>query len=135
MTDEKDILAAAVEKEYSEGFVTDIEQEFVPKGLNEEIIRLISAKKQEPAWLLDFRLEAFRKWKAAESLPTLRDHPSYDQVLRIIDRVCCKKSLQASTKISHLKTSTETPRYIWKRGAQELVLMQIMTNISCIQSV
>ena len=63
MTDEKDILAAAVEKEYSEGFVTDIEQEFVPKGLNEEIIRLISAKKQEPAWLLDFRLEAFRKWK------------------------------------------------------------------------
>ena len=66
MTDEKDILAAAVEKEYSEGFVTDIEQEFVPKGLNEEIIRLISAKKQEPAWLLDFRLEAFRKWKAMD---------------------------------------------------------------------
>ncbi|MCR5519246.1 MAG: Fe-S cluster assembly protein SufB [Bacteroidales bacterium] len=63
MTDEKDILAAAVEKEYSEGFVTDIEQEFVPKGLNEDIIRLISAKKQEPAWLLDFRLEAFRKWQ------------------------------------------------------------------------
>ena len=63
MTDEKDILAAAVEKEYSEGFVTDIEQEFVPKGLNEGIIRLISAKKQEPAWLLDFRLEAFRKWQ------------------------------------------------------------------------
>ena len=66
MTDEKDILAAAVEKEYSEGFVTDIEQEFVPKGLNEEIIRLISAKKQEPAWLLDFRLEAFRKWKTMD---------------------------------------------------------------------
>ena len=63
MTDEKDILASAVEKEYSEGFVTDIEQEFVPKGLNEDIIRLISEKKQEPAWLLDFRLEAFRKWK------------------------------------------------------------------------
>ena len=63
MTEQRDILAAAVEKEYSEGFVTDIEQEFVPKGLNEDIIRLISAKKDEPAWLLEFRLEAFRKWK------------------------------------------------------------------------
>ena len=63
MAEEKDILAAAVEKEYSEGFVTDIEQEFVPKGLNEEIIRTISAKKEEPGWLLEFRLDAFRKWK------------------------------------------------------------------------
>ena len=63
MAEEKDILAAAVEKEYSEGFVTDIEQEFVPKGLNKEIIRTISAKKEEPQWLLEFRLDAFRKWK------------------------------------------------------------------------
>ena len=63
MTEQKDILAAAVEKEYSEGFVTDIEQEFVPKGLNEDIIRLISAKKDEPEWMLEFRLDAFRKWK------------------------------------------------------------------------
>ena len=43
--------------------MTDIQQEYVPKGLNEEIIKLISAKKQEPQWLLDFRLEAFRKWQ------------------------------------------------------------------------
>ena len=63
MAEEKDILAAAAEKEYSEGFVTDIEQEFVPKGLNEDIIRTISAKKEEPEWLLEFRLDAFRKWK------------------------------------------------------------------------
>ena len=63
MVEQKDILAAAVEKEYSEGFVTDIEQEFVPKGLNEDIIRLISAKKDEPEWMLEFRLDAFRKWK------------------------------------------------------------------------
>ena len=64
MAEEKDILAAVVEKEYSEGFVTDIEQEFIPKGLNEDIIRLISSKKEEPEWLLEFRLDAFRKWKA-----------------------------------------------------------------------
>ncbi|MBQ6015013.1 MAG: Fe-S cluster assembly protein SufB [Bacteroidales bacterium] len=63
MSEDKSILAAAVEKEYSEGFVTDIEQEFVPKGLNEDIIRLISAKKDEPEWMLAFRLDAFRKWK------------------------------------------------------------------------
>ncbi|MBQ3722285.1 MAG: Fe-S cluster assembly protein SufB [Bacteroidales bacterium] len=55
----KDITA----QEYKEGFVTEVEQEFVPKGLNEDIIRLISAKKEEPDWLLDFRLDAFRKWQ------------------------------------------------------------------------
>ena len=49
--------------EYKEGFVTDVEQEFIPKGLNEEIVRLISARKEEPEWLLEFRLDAFRKWQ------------------------------------------------------------------------
>ena len=49
-------------REYRYGFVTDVEQESVPRGLNEEIVRLISAKKQEPAWLLDWRLKAFRTW-------------------------------------------------------------------------
>ena len=49
-------------KEYKEGFVTEVEQEFVPKGLSEDIIRLISEKKGEPEWLLEFRLEAYRKW-------------------------------------------------------------------------
>lgn len=51
------------EQEYNSGFVTEVEQEFVPKGLNEDIIRIISAKKQEPQWLLDFRLDAFRRWQ------------------------------------------------------------------------
>lgn len=53
-------------QEYKEGFVTEVEQEFAPKGLSEEIIRLISARKQEPQWLLDFRLDAFRKWQTME---------------------------------------------------------------------
>ncbi len=47
---------------YKYGFVTDIEQEIAPSGLNEEIIRFISAKKDEPQWLLDWRLKAFRHW-------------------------------------------------------------------------
>ena len=58
-----EIIRDITQQEYKEGFVTEVEQEYVPKGLNEEIIRLISAKKQEPEWLLEFRLDAFRKWK------------------------------------------------------------------------
>ena len=58
-----EILKDLANKEYDSGFVTDVEQEYVPKGLNEDIIRLISAKKGEPPWLLDFRLDAFRRWQ------------------------------------------------------------------------
>ena len=50
-------------QEYKFGFVTDIETEKVPIGLNEDIIRLISSKKNEPTWLLDYRLNAFETWK------------------------------------------------------------------------
>jgi len=56
-------LKAITGQEYKEGFVTEVEQEFVPKGLNEEIIRTISSRKQEPQWLLEFRLDAFRRWQ------------------------------------------------------------------------
>ena len=48
--------------EYKYGFTTDIEMETVPKGLSEEILRLISAKKQEPEWVLNYRLKAYRHW-------------------------------------------------------------------------
>ncbi|MFA5592225.1 MAG: Fe-S cluster assembly protein SufB [Micavibrio sp.] len=48
---------------YEAGFETDIEMEYAPKGLNEDIVALISKKKNEPAWLLDWRLKAFRHWK------------------------------------------------------------------------
>lgn len=48
--------------EYKWGFSTDIEQETIPKGLSEDVIRLISAKKNEPDWMLDYRLKAYRHW-------------------------------------------------------------------------
>ncbi len=51
-----------VSREYQHGFYTPIEEETVPPGLNEEIIRIISAKKQEPAWLTEWRLKAYRHW-------------------------------------------------------------------------
>jgi len=51
---------------YEHGFITDIEQEYAPKGLNEDIVRFISAKKGEPEWMLEWRLEAFRRWLVLE---------------------------------------------------------------------
>jgi Fe-S cluster assembly protein SufB len=59
----KNEAAENLNREYRYGFETDVEMETVPKGLNEDIIRLISAKKEEPEWLLDFRLNAFRWWQ------------------------------------------------------------------------
>jgi Fe-S cluster assembly protein SufB len=56
------VLDQLVSQPYKHGFVTDIESETAPKGLNEDIIRMISAKKNEPEWLLDFRLRAYRHW-------------------------------------------------------------------------
>ncbi len=49
-------------QEYKYGFVTDIESDTAPPGLNEDIIRLISTKKEEPEWMLEWRLKAFRHW-------------------------------------------------------------------------
>ena len=51
-----------VSQPYKYGFVTDIETEKIAKGLSEDVVRLISSKKQEPAFLLDFRLRAYRQW-------------------------------------------------------------------------
>jgi len=52
--------------EYKYGFVTDIESDFAPRGLNEDIVRFISAKKEEPDWLLQWRLKAYRFWTGLE---------------------------------------------------------------------
>ena len=49
--------------QYKYGFITDVEMELAPKGLNEDIVRYISAKKGEPAWMTEWRLEAFLRWK------------------------------------------------------------------------
>ncbi len=62
MTDSAQTLERLAASDYKYGFVTDIEQDTVPPGLNEDVVRLISAKKQEPDWLLEWRLEAFRHW-------------------------------------------------------------------------
>ena len=66
INEEKKLLQDITKKEYKEGFVTDVDQDFIPKGLNEDIVRMISERKGEPQWLLDFRLDAFHKWQKME---------------------------------------------------------------------
>jgi len=78
-------IETLVNKEYKYGFVTDIESDSAPKGLNEDIIRLISAKKGEPEWLLEWRLKAYRGWlKMTEphNWPNIKYNPVDYQALR-----------------------------------------------------
>ena len=60
---EQIILSETLNKKYEYGFTTDIDQETLPPGLNENVIRIISNKKEEPEWLLDWRLKAYKRWK------------------------------------------------------------------------
>ena len=66
MQEEKDILDEVTTSDYKYGFVTDIDTEIIPIGLNEDVVRLISSKKNEPQWLLDIRLKAFAYWKTLD---------------------------------------------------------------------
>ncbi len=63
MAKQDQILEELTSGEYKYGFVTDIEQDNAPMGLSEEIVRFISAKKEEPVWMLEWRLKAFREWQ------------------------------------------------------------------------
>ena len=58
----EDVIKDITSQDYKYGFTTDVETDVIPVGLNEDVIRLISAKKGEPDWLLEFRLKAYRKW-------------------------------------------------------------------------
>ncbi len=57
-------IESLVTREYQHGFVTDVETETVPRGLSEDTVRLISAKKNEPPFMLDWRLKAYRRWQS-----------------------------------------------------------------------
>ena len=64
MSEQKnEFVRQVAEQKYEFGFTTDVHTEIIEKGLNEDIVRLISAKKGEPEWMLEFRLKAFRYWK------------------------------------------------------------------------
>ena len=72
-------VKSLVNQPYKYGFVTEIEADTIPRGLNEDLIRLISVKKNEPAFMLDFRLKAYRKWlKMTEPTWPHVDYPAID---------------------------------------------------------
>src|SRR5512133_675373 len=60
--DQDKIITEVTTTEYKYGFHSDIEMELIPRGLNEDVVRLISAKKNEPEWLLEFRLKSYKHW-------------------------------------------------------------------------
>jgi len=63
VTDQEKIISEVTGSDYKFGFHTDIDTDTIPRGLNEEVIRIISAKKEEPEWLTDSRIKAFRHWQ------------------------------------------------------------------------
>ena len=67
--DQNNIINEVTSGEYKYGFYSDIDTEIFPKGLNEDVIRMISEKKNEPSWLLEFRLKSFRHWQTMK-MPT-----------------------------------------------------------------
>ena len=76
-----DPIQERISKDYEWGFVTEIEEDKIPKGLNEDVVRAISARKHEPEWLLEWRLRSFRAWvQMAEEEPTWANikHPKID---------------------------------------------------------
>ena len=58
-----EFVRQVAEQKYEYGFTTDVQTDIIEKGLNEDVVRLISSKKGEPQWMLDFRLQAFRYWQ------------------------------------------------------------------------
>src|ERR1700742_2885410 len=79
VTETLDTVQSVTQSGYKWGFETTIEMDFAPKGLNEDIIRLISERKEEPSWMLDWRLKAYAAWLEMEEPQWARvDHPPID---------------------------------------------------------
>ncbi len=83
MSDENKILQEVTTSEYKYGFYTDIENDAIPPGLSEEVIGMISARKEEPEWMLEWRLNAFRKWSGMKEPNWQKvkyDRPDYQAI-------------------------------------------------------
>lgn len=98
--DPKNIIDEVTQSEYKYGFFTDIEMDTAPKGLNEDIIRFISAKKNEPDWLLEFRLNAYRNWlQMTEPQWAHLHHPPIDYQDIIYYAAPKKKSVESLDQV------------------------------------
>ncbi|MDA7768165.1 Fe-S cluster assembly protein SufB [Flavobacteriales bacterium] len=84
LSEEEKILEEVTGADYKYGFTTDIESDTIAKGLNEDVIRLISSKKEEPEWLLNYRLKAFETWKKMKEPDWANIHyvkPNYQDII------------------------------------------------------
>ena len=102
MKDQNSFVRSVAEKKYEYGFTTDVQTDIIEKGLSEEVVRLISEKKGEPEWLLDFRLKAFRYWQTLEE-PTwghLQMPPiDYQGISYYADPTAQKKNAEGNKEI------------------------------------
>ena len=108
MTEEDKILQEVTTTDYKYGFVTDIDSDTINKGLNEDVIRLISMKKNEPDWLLEWRLDAFRKFQKMtepEWANVTYDKPD----LQSISYYSAPKPKKTLEKVHHCKTASASP--------------------------
>ena len=101
-------------REYKYGWVTDIESETIPRGLSEDTVRLISAKKNEPEWMLEFRLKAYRNWLKMEE-PRRWPNISFPEV-DYQDMIYYSAPKQKATKASLDEVDPELLRTFEKLG-------------------
>ena len=81
---EDELLDEVTSSEYKYGFTTDIESDTIPKGLSEDVVRIISAKKNEPEWMLEYRLKAYESWLEMEEPDWANvsyEKPNYQDVI------------------------------------------------------
>ena len=90
-------IESLINKEYQAGFETDIEADTIPPGLSEDTVRLISSKKNEPQWLLEWRLKAFRRWQTMHEphWPNVNYGPIDYQAISYYSAPRTKKPLRA----------------------------------------
>ncbi len=101
MSKDQKIIDQAISREYEYGFVTDIEQDIIPPGLNEDVVRIISNKKNEPKWLLDWRLKAFKRWKKMKNPKwSMLNYPDIDyQQISYYSAPKAKKKLKSLDEV------------------------------------
>ena len=111
MSNEQAIIDSNLSKEYQYGFVTDIDSDTLPPGLNEDVIRVISLKKKEPEWLLNWRLKAYKNWlKMTEPEWAMVNYPKIDyQAISYYSAPKEKKKLKSLDEVDPelLKTYTK----------------------------
>ena len=134
---DEDVLRQATGDEYKYGFVTDIDTDIIPKGLSEDVVRLISQKKNEPEWLLEFRLKAFRHWQTM-AVPNW----AHLKIPKIDFNAIEKEEVNTQTKVSTSNVHFDGSLYdilivddnMLNLKVAQRILSDYKFNITCLQS-